>query len=325
MKQIVTRHRAGRGFTYRDEDGKTIKDAELRKWIQSLAIPPAWSEVHIDTDKSAKVHAWGRDDKGRKQYVYNQSWRAKKEQRKFDRIIAFAEKLPHMRRVTAQHLLRKDLDREKVLACMTRLLDEAYFRPGNRYYTKKNDSYGLTTLRSKHVTVKGSKVQFSYTGKSNQEQEKTVQDKRLAEIIRELDELPGYEIFQYLRNGQRIAVTNEDLNEYIKEVMGGEFSAKDFRTWAGTCLAAVALDELGVCTDRKQLPKNLKQAVERVASQLGNTPDIAKASYIDPRIIAHYEKGTTLKNVLENITDSMSDNLSKPEERAVLHLLQQAT
>ncbi|WP_447926726.1 DNA topoisomerase IB [Vreelandella sp. EE27] len=321
--QVVTRQRSGKGFTYRTEDGETLKDTQWREWIKSLAIPPAWRDVEITLDKRHHIYATGRDDAGRKQYVYNPKWREKREAKKFDRMIAFAQKLTPMRRVTGQHLRQKGLPREKVLACMVRLIDSAYFRPGSERYRQQNDSYGLTTMRSKHLTIDGDELIFDYRGKSGQDQHRVVEDARLASVVAELDDTPGYEIFKYFdENGNKVRVDSQDLNDYIHEVMGEAFSAKDFRTWAGTSIAALALEELGFDDDEKISEKNVRQAVEKVAKSLGNTPSIAKASYIDPRVVESYLDGQTLENFRQLVDVKLeNDDLTGPDERAVLELL----
>lgn len=319
------RKRHGKGFTYQDKNGDTIKDKEIKDWIKSLVIPPAWSEVEISEKKKADLLVTGRDDKGRKQYIYNPKYVEKQNSKKFDRIINFADQLEHMRRVTGQHLRKRKLSREKVLATMLRLLESAFFRPGSETYSKDNKTYGLTTMRHKHLTIDGDEIIFNYVGKSGQEQEKHVVDKKLAKIVQEIDDMPGYEIFKYLDdNNEIVDVKSEDLNAYIREVMGDEFSAKDFRTWAGTMIAAIALDELGVVDkkDQTSLDKNIKEAVNRVSERLGNTPSVARGSYIDPRIIEEYTNGHTLKYFEEEINQLLEDaeNLSK-EEIGVLCML----
>lgn len=320
---VYRRRRHGRGFTYTNGQGRTVRNPDLRRWFESLVIPPAWTEVEISGDKKADLLVTGRDAAGRKQYLYNPDYRQRQEAEKFDRIVKFAEKLETMRRVTGQHLRRRKLDREKVLACMVRLLDLAYFRPGSPAYAKQNESYGLTTMRSRHLTIDGDELIFSYRGKSGQEQERHIEDKKLAKVVAELDELPGYEIFKYLdEDGRRVQVRSQDLNDYIREVMGEEFSAKDFRTWAGTLIAAVALDELGLAEDPKAADKNVREAVERVAKKLGNTPTVARSSYIDPRVIAHYMDGRTTSYFGKQIERELkkAKDLSL-EEVGVLYLL----
>lgn len=322
---MYSRKRSGKGFTYKDKEGKTIQDNEIREWIKSLVIPPAWTEVEISENRKADLLVTGRDDKDRKQYIYNPKYREKQNAKKFDRIIDFADQLEHMRRVTGQHLRKRKLNREKVLATMLRLLESAFFRPGSNTYSKENATYGLTTMRSKHLTIDGDELIFSYTGKSGQQQEKHIEDKKLAKIVQEIDELPGYEIFKYLDEDNNIVkVKSEDLNAYIREIMGDEFSAKDFRTWAGTMIAAIALDELGVVDkkDQKSLDKNIKEAVNRVSERLGNTPSVARGSYIDPRVIDDYTHGRTLKYFEKEIVQLLetAENLSK-EEIGVLCML----
>lgn len=319
------RKRHGKGFTYQDKHGKTIKDEEIRNWIKSLVIPPAWTDVEINENKKANLLVTGRDDKDRKQYIYHPNYTEKQNSKKFDRIINFADQLEHMRRVTGQHLRKRKLDRDKVMATMLRLLESAFFRPGSETYSKENASYGLTTLRHKHLTINGDEIVFKYIGKSGQEQEKHVVDKKLAKIVQEIDDMQGYEIFKYLDEDDNIIdVKSSDLNAYIHEVMGDDFSAKDFRTWAGTMIAAIALDELGVVDkkDQKSLDKNIKEAVNRVSERLGNTPSVARSSYIDPRIIDDYTQGRTLKYFEKEISTLLKDaeNLSK-EEIGVLCML----
>lgn len=319
------RNKNGRGFSYKDEDGNTVRDKELLQFFKSLVIPPAWTHVEINNSPRAKVRATGYDAKGRKQYIYNSNFRLRQEQKKFDRILQFANKLPHMRLVTGQHLRKRKLDRNKVLACMVRLLDVAFFRPGSDVYAKQNKSYGLTTLRSKHLNIEGDRLTFNYVGKSAQKQEKQIIDAQLARIVREIDDLPGYEIFKFIdEDGNIQDVKSQHLNAYIREIMGPEFSAKDFRTWAGTVIAAMSLDELGATeeVDQRNLSKNIRQAVVAVSERLGNTPAIARKSYIDPRIIDNYTKGKTLcyfKKEVDRLLKK-SENLSV-EELGVLCLL----
>ncbi len=322
---MYQRKKHGKGFTYKDKNGKTIKDEEIREWIKLLVIPPAWTDVEINENRKADLLVTGRDDKDRKQYIYHPKYTERQNAKKFDRIINFADKLEHMRRVTGQHLRKRKLNREKVMATMVRLLESAFFRPGSEAYSKENATYGLTTMRSKHLTIKGDELIFSYNGKSGQDQEKHIVNKKLAKIVKEIDEMPGYEIFKYLDEDDKIVdVKSDDLNSYIQEVMGEGFSAKDFRTWAGTMIAAIALDELGVVDkkDQKLLDNNIKEAVNLVSERLGNTPSVARSSYIDPRIIEDYTNGRTLQYFEKEISQLLkkAENLSK-EEIGVLCLL----
>lgn len=312
------RKKHGKGFRYTDKSGETVTDNKLKEWFKSLVIPPAWTEVEISSKKRAKILVTGRDDKGRKQYIYNPKYRQQQDQEKFDRILNFADQLEHMRRVTGQHLRKRTLGREKVLACMVRLLEAAYFRPGSDRYAKENHSYGLTTMRSKHLQIDGDELIFHYIGKSGKEQERHIVDKKLAKIVQEIDELPGYEIFKFIdEDGKRQDVKSDHLNAYIRDVMGEEFSAKDFRTWAGTVIAAIALDEIGAPEekDQKLLDKNIRNAVVKVSEHLGNTPSVARSSYIDPRVIDEYIDGKTINYFQKEVNRLIkkNENLSRQE------------
>ncbi len=321
------RKKHGRGFRYVDTSNRTVKDDKLKDWFKSLVIPPAWTDVEISSKKGAKILATGRDDKDRKQYIYNPKYREKRDQEKFDRILKFANQLEHMRRVTGQHLRKRTLNREKVLACMVRLLEAAYFRPGSDRYANENHSYGLTTMRSKHLQVDGDELIFHYIGKSGKEQERHIVDKKLAKVVKDIDDLPGYEIFKFIdEDGKKQDVKSEHLNAYIREVMGEAFSAKDFRTWAGTVIAAIALDEMGALKekDQKALDKNIRDAVTKVSERLGNTPSVARGSYIDPRVIDKYVDGKTINYFQKEVKRLLkkNDNLS-PEELGVLCMLKE--
>ncbi len=322
---ICYRKRSGKGFRYIDEQGNKITDENLIARFKALVIPPAWENVRIDTSPRAKIRATGYDAKERKQYIYNTTFRKQQDEQKFDRIIRFAGKLESMRRVTGQHLRKRRLTREKVLAVMLRLLDTAFFRPGNDRYARKNGSYGLTTLRSRHLEIKGDEMIFSFVGKSGKKHEKHIVDARLAKIVRELDDMPGYEIFKFIDEDNSIQdVKSSHLNDYIREVMGEEFSAKDFRTWAGTVIAAIALDEIGAVAERdqKKLNRNIRNAVIAVSEKLGNTPAIARSSYIDPRVIKSYTQGRTLAYFEEEVKQLLKTNEALSiEELGVLCLL----
>lgn len=312
------RKKKGKGFSYKDENGKTVTDTAVKTYIKSLVIPPAWKDVEISEKKNSKILVTGRDELSRKQYIYNPKFRQKQEQKKFDRIIEFAEQLERMRRVTGQHMRKRKPTREKVLATMVRLLESAFFRPGSDFYTKQNKSYGLTTMRSKHLEINGDELIFTYRGKSGKDQEKHITDAKLAKIVKEIDEMPGYEIFKFVdENGIIQDVKSEHLNLYIREVMGEEFSAKDFRTWSGTMITAIALDELDVEEekDQKTMDKNIRNAVIQVSEKLGNTPAVARSSYIDPRVIDKYINGKTLKYFQKEVNKLLkkNENLSESE------------
>ena len=321
----LLRQSSGKNFFYTTKDQLKINDKDKIDYIKSLVIPPAWTDVEITTNKRAKILAVGRDQKGRKQYIYNPKFRAKKDADKFDRILHFAESLEHMRRVTGQHLRKKKMTREKVLAAMVRLLDSAYFRPGSPKYTQQNQSYGLTTIRKKHLNIEGDEMVFSYKGKSGKFQEKHIINSKLSKVISELEELPGYRLFKYYdENGELITVESQDLNQYIKEIMGEEFSAKDFRTWAGTMIAAGILDELGICEkqQQKEMKKRIRNAIVAVSEKLGNTPSVARDSYIDPRIFEHYKNEQTINYFQKEIKKLLrkNENLSETEV-GVLYML----
>ena len=314
-----------KGFFYRYPDSsETVREERVLTRIEDLKIPPAWEEVHIARGPSAKVQAVGYDSAGRLQYLYHPKYRGRKEREKFERILRFADRLPEMRKTTSNHLRRKRLDREKVLACMTRLVNAAYFRVGDERYAKKNKTYGIATLRRKHLTLDEDEMIFEYRGKWGQMQRRCVTDARLRKIVEECTALPGYEIFKYYNDeGEIKDVKSRELNAYIKEVMGEEFTAKDFRTWAGTLIAALKLAELGAAEDDKQANKNVLQAVDAVAERLGNTRAIARSSYVSPRVIEHYLEGSVIAcqaKQLEEVIVAEQGDLTE-EEEALLELL----
>ncbi len=325
-EQLILRKPWGQGFRYKyKESGRYLSSQSKKEWIKGLAIPPAWQEVVIDLNKKAKIYAWGRDSKGRKQYVYNDNWRARREERKFDRIVEFASRLSHMRRVTGQHMATDQLGRKRVLASMVRMLDESYFRVGNPSYYKENKTIGLTTLRSKHLNVEDDVAAFDYKGKSGQIQHREIANDRLIQVIEELDQVPGYEIFKFKdgSTGKWRKVSPTLLNDYIHEVMGERFTGKDFRTWAGTYLAATLLAKLGPEDKEDLRNKKIINAVDHVASTLGNTRNTARSSYIDPRIIERYNEGRTIQDLVEKIKKEWDrKKWSTPEEKAVCDLIQ---
>jgi DNA topoisomerase-1 len=313
-----------RGFFYRyPGTDETVREESVLARIENLKVPPAWEDARIARSPSAKVQAIGYDSAGRLQYLYHPTYRERKEREKFERILRFSEVLPRMRHTTSAHLRRKKLDREKVLATMTRLMNAAYFRVGDERYARKNRTYGIATLRRKHLRVEGDTMVFEYTGKWGQAQRKVVTDARLRQIVEECAALPGYEIFKYLdESGEVRGAKARDLNAYVKEVMGEEFTPKDFRTWAGTLFAAVKLAELGATEDLEQAEKNVLEAVDEVAQRLGNTRDIARASYVSPRVIDHYMEGSVIAYYGELIEEvvAQQEGLTEGEE-ALLELL----
>ena len=314
-----------RGFFYRyPGTDETVREERVLRRIENLKVPPAWEDARIARSPSAKVQAIGYDSAGRLQYLYHPKYRERKEHEKFERILRFSDVLPEMRRITSNHLRHKHLDREKVLATMTRLMNAAYFRVGDERYARKNRTYGIATLRRKHLRVEGDTMVFEYTGKWGQVQRKVVTDARLRRVVEECAALPGYEVFKYLdESGEVKDVKARDLNAYVKEVMGEEFTPKDFRTWAGTLFAAVKLAELGATEDTGQAEKNVLEAVDEVAQRLGNTRDIARASYISPRVIDHYMEGSVVEHhaeQLEEVIAAEQEDLTEAE-KALLRLL----
>jgi DNA topoisomerase I len=312
------------GFFYRyPGTDETVREERVLSRIENLKVPPAWSDARIARAPSAKVQAVGYDSQGRVQYLYHPRYRERKEREKFERILRFSDALPRMRKLTSDHLRRKELGREKVLAAMTRLMNAAYFRVGDERYARKNKTYGIATLRRKHLRLEGDTMIFEYAGKWGQQQRKAVTDARLRRVVEECLALPGYEIFKYQDGGEIRDVKARDLNAYVKEVMGEEFTPKDFRTWAGTLIAAVKLAELGATEDLKQAEKNVLAAVDDVARRLGNTRDIARASYVSPRVIDHYLEGSVIAyygEQIEEIIAAEQGDLTEGE-KALLDLL----
>ncbi len=307
------------GFFYRyPGTNETVREERVLARIENLKVPPAWEDARIARNPSAKVQAVGYDSAGRLQYVYNARYREQKEREKFERVLRFADALPMMRKTTSDHLRRKELGREKVLAAMTRLMNAAYFRVGEERYARHNRTYGIATLRRKHLRIEGDTMIFEYQGKWGQSQRKVVTDRRLREVVEECVELPGYEVFKYLdEEGEVRDVKSKDLNAYVKQVMGDEFTPKDFRTWAGTLIAAVQLAGLGPVTELKRAEKHVLAAVDAVAERLGNTRDIARSSYISPRVIDHYLEGSVVAysgEHLEEVIAAEQDDLTEGEK-----------
>jgi DNA topoisomerase I len=288
----IRRKRNGRAFRYVGPDGRAIRGAELTR-IRSLVIPPAWTDVWISPDPRGHLQATGRDARGRKQYRYHSKWREVRDDTKYHRMIGFAHALPRIRRTTSDHLRRPGLPREKVLATVVRLLEKTLIRVGNDEYAKSNRSYGLTTMRDGHVDVTGARLRFSFRGKSGVEHEIDLDDRRLARIVKQCRDLPGYDLFQYLDgDDQRQSVGSEEVNAYLKEITGQDLTSKDFRTWAGTVLAAGLLIECEAVTSHAQAKRNIVSVVETVAGKLGNTKAVCRKCYIHPAIFDAYLDGS---------------------------------
>jgi DNA topoisomerase-1 len=293
----IRRKRAGKGFTYARADGSKLTEPDVLPRIKSLAIPPAWTDVWICPFADGHIQATGRDAKGRKQYRYHPRFREVRESTKYEHVVAFADALPTIRAKVREHMSLRGLPREKVLATVVHLLQTTLIRVGNDDYAKQNNSYGLTTLKTRHVAVDGNEVRFRFTGKSGKQWSLRVRDRRIAKIIRACQELPGQELLQYLdEEGKPQDVTSSDVNAYLKEITGNDITAKDFRTWAGTVLAAMALNEVKTFDSAAQAKRNLRTAIENVAARLGNTPTICRKCYVHPDVLTSYLDG---KLVLE--------------------------
>jgi DNA topoisomerase I len=321
----IRRIRRGRAFTYVDAEGRRVRAAAELARIRSLVIPPAWSDVWICPDPRGHLQATGRDARGRKQYRYHPKWRVVRDETKYDRVIGFAKALPVIRRTTSGHLRRQGLPREKVLATVVQLLEKTLIRVGNDEYARSNRSYGLTTMRDGHVEVKGHRVRFSFRGKSGIEHEIDLNDRRLARIVRQCRDLPGYELFQYIdENGQRQTVGSEEVNAYLKDITGQDLTSKDFRTWAGTVLAAQLLREFEAFTSNAEAKRNILAAVEMVARRLGNTKAVCRKCYIHPAVFDAYMDGSMLETIAQRARKvSRAVDRLTAGEAAVLRLLKQ--
>ncbi|MEA2645141.1 MAG: topoisomerase, partial [Chloroflexota bacterium] len=319
----VRRLRAGKGFRYVDPDGRAVRGREELARIAALVIPPAWTDVWICPHPRGHIQATGRDARGRKQYRYHERWREVRDADKFERMMAFGRALPRIRRRVARDLNRRGLPRERVLATVVRLLDQTLIRVGNEEYARENRSFGLTTLRNRHVDVKGAEVRFNFRGKSGKVHAIDVQDPRVARIIRRLQELPGQEVFQYLDDeGEVRRVDSDDVNEYLRAIAGDDFTAKDFRTWNGTVIAAEALQAMREVTSDAEAKRNVLRAIESVAGRLGNTVAVCRRCYVHPAVPEAYLDGTLAKMLKERADAEMArvDRLGSTEA-AVLVLL----
>lgn len=288
-----SRRRAGSGFVYTDLDGSPLRDINQVRRIRALAIPPAWTEVWICPRPDGHLQATGRDSKRRKQYRYHTRWRQVRDETKYNRMIAFGEALPAIRRRVRRDLALAGLPRDRVLGTVVQLLDKALIRVGNESYARENGSFGLTTLRNRHVSIKGSTLRFQFKGKSGRQHSVDIDDRRLAKIVKQCQDLPGYELFQYEdENGEYQSIGSADVNDYLRAISGSDFSAKDFRTWAGTVVAAIALEELGLPESEAEVKNNVAAAIERAADRLGNTPAVCRKCYIHPELFDAYVEGS---------------------------------
>jgi DNA topoisomerase-1 len=322
----IERQTRGAGFRYRAPAGRIIKDKETLGRIKSLAIPPAWTDVWICPDPEGHLQATGRDARKRKQFRYHPRWREIRDETKYARMIAFARALPKIRTRVSRDIAFHGLPRNKVLATVVRLLEVSLIRVGNDEYARDNNSFGLTTMRNKHVDVNGARLRFHFRGKSGKWHDVDIEDRRLAKIVERCQDMPGQELFQFVgENEEPHDVRSEDVNEYLREISGQDFTAKDFRTWAGTVLMASALKEFKEFETKAEAKKNIVAAIQSVAEKLGNTPAVCKRCYIHPHVLDSYLEGTLVETLKQRLGARMRKSLRglRVEEVAVLGLLQQ--
>jgi DNA topoisomerase-1 len=315
------RRRTGTSFSYWDTAGKRITAKDVIRRIKSIGVPPAYEKVWICPSANGHIQATGYDARGRKQYRYHPKWRELRDQDKYEHIVQFAAALPGLRRRVAADLKQDGLPREKVLATVVSLLEKTLIRVGNTAYANENKSYGLTTMRRKHVAVKGSTLRFEFTGKSGKQWKLAVEDKRIASVVRRCAEIPGHELFKYLDDdGEPRFIDSGDVNAYIKEITQQDFTAKDFRTWAGTVFAALALSEYEKYDSEAQAKRNVVAAIERVAKQLGNTPAICRKCYVHPEILRAYMSGDLIKMIEAKIAERFKRQYAKLSSEEVIVL-----
>ena len=319
----IRRKRAGKGFRYARADGAAL-DPRARSRVRSLVVPPAWTEVWICPHPEGHIQATGRDAKGRKQYIYHPRFREVRDDVKYSRLLAFADTLPAIRAQVRDHMALRGLPRQKVLATVVHLLDTTLIRVGNDDYARQNGSYGITTLKNRHAEVEGSEVRFRFVGKSGKQWSVKIRDRRVAKIVKACQELPGQELLQYVdEDGVPQDVTSGDVNDYLREITGADITAKDFRTWAGTLLAALALSEVCRFDSAAQAKRNVRAAIESVAARLGNTPTICRKCYVHPEVLDSYLGGNLALEIVREGDTAWREELAgmKPEEAAVLTLL----
>jgi DNA topoisomerase-1 len=320
----IGRVKAGKGWKLVSPQGKPIRDREVLARVKTLVIPPAWTDVWICPDADGHIQATGRDARGRKQYRYHWRFREVREETKYERMMQFAEALPAIRAKVDEDLGEPGLMREKVLATVVRLLEITLIRVGNEEYARENGSFGLTTMRTRHVDITGSTMKFRFRGKSGKDHAVKVHDRRVARVVQRCNDLPGEVLFQYIDDeGERHSVESSDVNDYLRDVSGAEFTAKDFRTWAGTVLAALALKELSVVDTKAAAKQNIVQAVKSVSSRLGNTPSVCRKCYVHPQIFDAYLDGHLVAALHQRAERAIRENLPalSSEEAAVLMLL----
>jgi DNA topoisomerase I len=319
------RREGSRGrFRYVDGRGNRITDEAKLARINALVIPPAWKDVWISPSPSAKLQATGVDAAGRRQYLYHAAYRARQEEAKFDKLVRFAQRLPDLRAATAMHMDHEELDRERVAAIATRLINSGWFRVGSERYARESRTFGITTLRKNHVKVRGHRLAFQFRGKHKSIVRTTLVDEDLAEAVKELLALPGdRRLFRYEWEGGRYALTGARLNDYVREYLGDEFTAKDFRTWGGTLIAAIAFAERGPAETEAEAKRVIAAVMRRVGEKLGNTPAVARSSYVSPAVIDQYLDGTTIEDFRPRhlrVVSARDTGLDR-EEQALLSLL----
>lgn len=320
----IARRKRGKLFCYVDPDGREVRNDKTLARIRSLAIPPAWTDVWICPRARGHIQATGRDKRKRKQYRYHPEWRRVRDEAKFDRLVEFARALPKLRRVVNKDMSAPGLGRRKVLATVVHLLESTLIRVGNREYARSNKSFGLTTLQDRHVSIKGARIYFRFKGKTGKNWRLTHTHARVARIVRTCQELPGQHLFQYEdEGGETCAVTSQDVNDYLREVTGLPVSAKDFRTWAGTVLAAMALKEFDKVDSETAAKAHIRAAIEAVATRLGNTASICRKCYVHPEVLSCYLEGSLRESLSDKIKHELKRNISNftPEEAATLALL----
>ncbi len=325
-KPGIRRKRSGKGFRYVDSQDKPVRDKEVLARIKSLVIPPAWTNVWICENAKGHLQATGRDARGRKQSRYHPRWREVRDETKYERMLTFGVTLPKLRETVEQHLALPGLPREKVLATIVRLMEKTLIRVGNVEYARENHSYGLTTMRGRHVNVEGSTVTFKFQGKSGIKHTIDINDRRLAKIVQRCQDLPGYELFQYVaKDGECHTIDSADVNDYLREVSGESFTAKDFRTWAGTVLACRELAAIERFESATQAKKNIVQAIKSVAARLGNTPSVCRKCYVHPTVLECYLNGTVWTVIKKTNVEETADSAVslQEEELALMQLLRQ--
>ncbi|PRY11939.1 DNA topoisomerase-1 [Pontibacter ummariensis] len=322
-KPGYSRKGAGRGFYYVDEHGERLTNEKVLERLKALVIPPAWTDVWISKSPKGHLQATGRDTKGRKQYIYHPDWQKARNLTKFGRMIEFGKALPQLREQIEEDIRSRKLDRRKVTALVLSLMDNALIRVGNRHYAKANKSYGLTTLRDKHVKIEGSKIKFTFKGKKGVEQEIDMKDRRLAQLVKKCKDIPGYDLFQYYdEEGERQTLESGDVNEYLREVTEHDFTAKDFRTWGGTVRMVECLEDVLEEEPDLDKEKSIKRAVKDVARGLGNTPSVCSKYYIHPEVVNLFREDRLLRYLKKHDADTAASDHLSPTEELVLKMLQ---